>query len=301
MKLKKLFQHPLMIYLYLTARGLTKIVPDELHLRFMYRVVLGRKLRLEHPNTFNEKLQWLKLNDKNPLYTALVDKILVKEWVKESIGEEFVTPTIEIWDDVDDIDLKKLPNQFVLKTNHDCGGLAICHDKDSFNFDVAKRKIKKHLNRNYYWGCREWPYKDVVPKIFAEEYLESDSNLGMLDYKFYCFNGEPKFLYVSEGLDNHETARISFLTMDWKFANFKRADYVGFENLPNKPQSFSEMIELSKKLSSGIPFVRVDFFEHNSKPRFSEMTFHPCGGFMPFDPPEWDQKLGSMLDLGQIK
>lgn len=301
MKLIKLFQYPLLIYPYLTARGLTKFVPDELHLKLMYFALIGKKLDVDNPESFNEKLQWLKLHDKNPLYTLLVDKISVKKWVKDLIGEDYVTSTINIWDDVNDIDLESLPNQFVLKTSHDCGGLSICRDKGSFDLDKAKSKLKKHLKQNYYWGCREWPYKDVVPRVFAEEYLDSGSELGLIDYKFYCFNGEPEFLYVSEGLDNHETARISFLTLNWKFAEFKRTDYLNFDQLPKKPDSFNEMIQLTKKLSNGFAFVRVDFFEYNGKPRFSEMTFHPCGGFMPFDPPEWDQKMGSMLNLGWVK
>ncbi|MEF2560053.1 MAG: ATP-grasp fold amidoligase family protein [Eggerthellaceae bacterium] len=156
------------------------------------------------------------------------------------------------------------------------------------------------MSRNYYWHCREWPYREVHPCIFAEEYITPPAGMsftGTTDYKFYCFNGEPRFLYVSSGLENHATAQISFIELDWKFAPFKRSDYRGFDVLPEKPSTYEEMLRLAKELSFGIPFVRVDFFEYQEIPRFSEMTFYPCGGFMSFEPPEYDYLVGSLLEL----
>lgn len=294
-------------YLSLTWRGLTKFVPDGLHLRIMYRALMGEELDLDDPKTFNEKLQWLKLHDRNPLYTTLVDKYRVKQWVAERIGGQYVTPTYAVWERAEDIDISGLPERFVLKTNHDCGGIAICRDRATFDLDAAKEKLAKHLKRNYYWGCREWPYKDVRPLVFAEEYLDpsmgADPAAGITDYKFYCFGGEPGYLYVSQGLEDHATARISFLNIgDWSFAPFGRNDYAPFDELPPKPACYDEMEGLARELAAGISFVRADLFVYGGRPRFSEMTFSPCGGFMPFDKPEWDEKLGELLaDVPRVK
>ena len=384
----------------------------------------------------------------------LVDKAEVKPWVAERIGWEHVVPTLGVWDTFDEIDFDELPKRFVLKCTHDSGGLAICRDRSTFDIEAARKKIERSLDKNYYWSGREWPYKDVKPRILAEEYLdpgehkvdptdykvmcfggrarceftctgraegdlrvdffdtgwnrmpftrhypnadvppEAPSRLrdmvamaeclaegmpfvradfyevagelyfgemtfypgsgmeefdperwdaelgswvnlpesvgggvllmsdeamlwlkyasyparrkprasveGLVDYKFYCFDGEPRFLYVSQGLENHTTARISFLSMDWELEPFARDDYASFESLPEKPQSFNEMVGYAKELSTGIPFVRADFYDHNGKALFSEMTFCPCSGFMSFAPMDWDAKVGELLDLDGI-
>lgn len=291
------FRKILSPYLSLTFRGVTRFVPDTLHLRLMYCALLGKRLNLDNPATFNEKIQWLKLHDRDPLYTILVDKYNVKRWVAELIGEQYVTPTYAVWGCIEDIDISSLPERFVLKTNHDCGGVVICRDRSTFDLDEAKEKLAKHLKRNYYWGCREWPYKDVKPLVFAEEYLEPGENIQFItDYKFYCFDGKPKYLYVSQGLEDHSTACISFLNIsDWSFAPFGRDDYASFTELPEKPDCYDEMERLARKLADDIPFVRVDLFVYEGRPRFSEMTFSPCGGFMPFDKPVWDAKIGELL------
>ena len=449
-KFVKYIKNPWRFYNLAATYGLTKFVPDEPHLKAMYRATIGTWPDLENPRTFNEKLQWLKLHDRNPLYNTLVDKYRVKQWVAERIGEEHVTKTYSMWERAEDIDISELPDRFVLKTNHDCGGIAICHDRGTFDLEAAKKKLAKHMKTNYFWRTREWPYKDVEPCIFAEEYLdpnkpggdlydyklfrftdgrlvtlgitdrytdgalsetffdeewhalpigegghptkpelakpeafeqmrelagklgegmpfvrvdfyESNGGLyfgeltfypnsgfeqfdpdkwdvtfgswidltdivgggwllvsetailwlheeavsapaseGLVDYKFYCFGGEPRFLYVSQGLEDHVTARISFLSMDWEFEPFGRSDYAGFEDLPPKPDSFDEMVSFARRLSSGTPFVRADFYDHGGKAMFSEMTFYPCGGFMPFDPPEWDGYVGEFLDIEDL-
>ena len=200
-----------------------------------------------------------------------------------------------------DIDFDKLPTQFVLKCTHDSGGLVVCKDKSNLNKKAAKKKIEKSMKTNYYKGGREWPYKNVKPRIIAEEYMEDISGNGLTDYKFYCFNGVPKYLYVSNGMDNHETARLSFLTMNWEKAPFGRSDYLEFEVLPPKPTKFDEMVKIAKSLSGGHPFLRVDLYEINNKVYFSELTFSPCGGFMPFVPEEWDAKLGEMVNIRKVK
>ena len=289
---------PYRVYSSLCWKGLTDWVPDEMHLKIMYRRYLGCYPNFNSPVGFNEKINWLKMHDRQPIYTHLVDKYEVKSWVADKVGAQYVTPAISRWDSVDSITIDSLPDQFVLKTNHDCGGIAICRDKAQFDLASAKKMLKNHLQRNYYYGCREWPYKDVTRCVFAEEYLEQCGASDLIDYKFYCFDGNPAFLYVSQGMERHETAHISFINLeDWSFAPFGRSDYAPFDVLPEKPASFEQMLEIAKALSEGMPFVRVDLFEIDGLPRFSEMTFHPCAGFMPFEPVAWDRRLGDLLHL----
>ncbi len=294
-------------YRWATAKGLTDRIPDRVHLSLLYWAHLGYRPNLDQPCTFNEKLQWLKIHDRNPLYTTLCDKVAVKGWVAERIGARYVTPTYAIWDSLDKIDTAHLPDQFVLKINGDSGGIAICRDRATFDLESAMPTLEKNFGRNYYYRNREWPYKDVRPLAFAEEYLnpghmrsaagQQGATGGVIDYKLYCFDGVPRLLYVSQGLEDHATARISFLDLDWTFAPFKRHDYAAFEELPARPGCYGEMLDLARVLSAGIPFVRVDFIEYEGQPRFSEMTFYPCAGLMEFDPPEWDAALGELLDL----
>lgn len=274
---------------------------DELYIKLCYTARVGRKLNLNSPQTFNEKLQWLKLYDRNPEYTKMVDKHEAKKYVANIIGEEYIIPTLGVWEKFEDIDFNKLPNQFVLKCTHDSGGLVICKDKTKLNIEEAKKKISKSLKRNYYYYGREWPYKNVKPRIIAEEYMATAKQKELIDYKFFCFNGEPKFLYVSEGLSNHATAKISFTNMNYEKTDFYRRDYKPFELLPQKPMNFDKMKELAEKLSKNIPFLRVDFYEIEGKIYFGELTFFPCSGYIPFEPEEWDQKLGDMLELPKEK
>lgn len=271
--------------------------PSSIYLKLLYKAILNRRLNLVSPKTFNEKLQWLKLYDRKPVYTTMVDKIAAKKYVSNIIGEEHVIPTIAEYDDVDKIDWNTLPEQFVIKCAHDSGGMVICKDKANLNIDEAKRKLKKGLAQAYYYKNREWPYKDVPRRLLCERYMNDGRNGGLTDFKFYCFNGEPKYLYVSAGLENHATAKISFLTMDWQFAPFGRSDYAPFTELPSKPAKFDEMLEYARRLSAGFPFLRVDLYEIDNVVYFSELTFFPCSGMMPFVPEEWDQKLGDMLEL----
>ncbi len=275
-----------------------KALSDEFYLKVRYFHVFGKRLNLKSPKGFNEKLQWLKLYDRKPEYTTMVDKYAVKQYVAERIGEQHIIPTLGVWDNFDEINFDMLPNQFVLKCTHDSGGLVICRDKALLNKEEAKNKITSSLKRDYYMCGREWPYKDVTRRIIAEKYMEdTNSSNGLVDYKFYCFNGLPKFLYVSEGLENHSTASISFLTPDWQFAPYKRTDYKPLNVLPAKPKNFDYMLEIASKLSEGIPFLRVDLYEINGEMYFSELTFSPCSGFMPFENSEHDIEIGNMLVL----
>ena len=274
-----------------------RIVPDETYLKIMYYMYTKKKLDLKNPRSFNEKLQWLKLHDRNPRYTTMVDKFSAKEYVASIIGKEYIIPTIGVWDNFSEIDFASLPNQFVLKCTHDSGGLAICRDKESFDIDEAKKVIERSLRHNYYYYGREWPYKNVKPRIIAEQYMEEKGSRSLADYKFYCFNGVPKFLYLSSGLEDHSTARISYVSLDWTIEPFKRTDYKPFEELAPKPVHFDEMKSLAARLSKDIPFSRIDFYEINGKVYFGEITLFPGSGFTVFDPEEWDERIGDYLEL----
>lgn len=279
--------------------GIYSKLDDITFLKKIYRDIMKRDLNLSNPRSFNEKIQWLKLYDRNPLYTTMVDKYEVKKYIDWKLGAGYTIPTLKVWDSIDEIQLNDLPNQFVLKCTHDSGGVVICKDKTKFNLHKAKSKLKKCLKRNYYSIWREWPYKNVKPRIICEKYMENTDlkGEGLRDYKFFCFNGKVKYLYISEGLINHSTARISFVTPDWKPEKFGRKDYLSFDNLPEKPDNLKEMINVAEKLAFSIPFVRIDLYSVDKKIYFSEFTFSPCGGFMPFNPEEWDLKLGDELVL----
>lgn len=277
-------------------RGLLNWLPDEPYLKLMFRLHMGRKLDLREPRAFNEKLQWLKLYDRKPEYTQMVDKYEAKKYAASVIGEEHVIPTLGVWERFDDIDFDALPNQFVLKCTHDSGGLVICRDKASFDKNAARTKINRAMRKNYYYHGREWPYKNVKPRIIAETYLENGSR-GLVDYKFYCFDGIDRYLYVSEGLEDHSTANISFLTMDWQFAPFNRLDYKPFSALPPCPEHYEEMRQLARKLSANHPFLRVDLYDVGGTVYFSELTFSPVSGYMPFSPQEYDEILGRYISL----
>lgn len=405
------------------------IKSDSLYLRMLFYCRTGYRLNLKNPKTFNEKLQWLKLYDRKPIYTTMVDKYEAKKYVANIIGEQYIVPTLGVWDRAEDIDFDSLPNQFVLKVTHDSGGVCICRDKASFDRQHAVEKLGRSLQRSYFMQNREWPYKNVKRKIIAEKYLgenlqdyrlycfngeakliysytnvseedgskpepsycdifdrewtpmpyrqnsparggvekpkhldemikcaemiakdiphirvdfyeqdqvyigeltfyagsgmsrfrpeEWDKKLGdwlilpdlgggkiiliykekLIDYKFYCFNGKPEFLYVSQGLEDHKTARISFVSMDWKPMPFHRSDYLPFEELPPKPQNFDKMVDIARSLSSNNMFLRVDMYNYKGNIYFSELTFSPCSGMMPFKPKEWDARVGEMLNI----
>lgn len=278
--------------------GVDRRLSDERYLRLQYRVLMDKPLNLENPTTFNEKLQWLKLHDRNPLYTTLVDKYAVKQWVADKIGEQYVVLTYAKWDRAEDIDISDLPDRFVLKTNHDCGGIAICRDRESFDLDAAKYKLAEHLERNYYWGCREWPYKDVVPCVFAEEYLEPALIDGdTIDYKFMCFDGRARCVFTCTGRAAGDL-RVDFFDLDWNHLPFER-HYQNAVEEPSAPSCLEEMRAAAERLSRGIPFVRVDFYDVDGAPRFGEMTFYPGAGFEEFTPEEWDKRFGSWINLSK--
>lgn len=282
---------------YLNDLGIFKFENDEEYIKKQYKKIMKKELDLSNPKTFNEKIQWLKINDRNPIYTIMVDKYEAKKYVADIIGEEYIIPTIGIYNKFEDIEFDKLPKQFVMKCTHDSGGLFICTNKDEANLMKQKIRFNLILKRNYYYRSREWAYKNVPHRIIIEKYMKDKQNKELKDYKFYCFNGKPQYLYVSEGLNNHQTAKIDFFNMNFEKAPFYRADYSRFNVDPEKPKRFEEMKLIAEKLAQNLKFIRVDLYEIEDKIYFSELTLYPCGGMMPFKPEEWDQKLGELIKI----
>lgn len=278
-------------------------MPDFLILKRYYYQRFNKKLDLKNPQTFNEKLQWLKLYNRVPLYTTLVDKYTVKKWVSEKIGAQYVIPTLGIWEKFEDIDFDMLPNQFVLKCTHDSGGLVICKEKKSMNVALARNTIDKSLKRNYYYSSREWPYKNVKPMVIAEKYMEDSECHELRDYKFYTFNGEPRFMLLATNRQCKEKS-LSFDYYDMEFNHLPLVNHWHPNNttdLIHKPVTFEKMKELALILAEGIPHVRVDFYEVNGKIYFGEMTFFDMGGFLKLHPDSWDQEWGDLIKLPSKK
>lgn len=281
---------------------LLRLLPDKIYLSLKYLNAFGRFPNWKNPQTFTEKLQWLKLYNRKPEYTTMVDKYAVKEFVANIIGEEYIIPTLGVWDKPEDIDWDSLPNQFVLKTTHGGGGegVVICKDKASFNRKEAIRLLNESLNTDLYVIGREWPYKDVPKRIIAEKFMapekSPDSVLKsseLLDYKFFCFDGEPRFLYISDS-PSHS---LAFLNTDWTLTDFGRDDYHPLNKIPEKPENLEEMLAIARKLSAGIPHVRVDLYNIDKHIYFGELTLYTGSGYIPFNPKEYDEKLGDLLTL----
>lgn len=272
------------------------LLPDKLYIKLLYRYKMGRLLDLYNPHRFTEKLQWLKLYNRNPLYTKLVDKEAVKDYVSKKIGDDYIIPTLGVWNSFDDINFDELPNKFVLKTTNGGGsiGVVICKDKDKLNKTKAKQNIELGLKLNLYRKLREWPYKGVKPRIIAEQMLE-DASGDLHDYKFYCFNGDPKFLLVSS--DRFTNHNFNYFDLNFNKMNITSAMGAQSSTLPEKPGTLDEMKEIAKKLCQGIPHVRIDLYSCNGHVYFGEMTFFDSSGYDNFSSDEWDLKVGSWLHL----
>lgn len=281
---------------YLSTIGFYKWMPDELYLKKEFKIRMGKDLNLDNPQTFNEKLQWLKIHDRKPEYTVMVDKYAVKQYVADRIGEEYVIPTLGVWNHFDDIDFDALPNQFVLKCTHDSGGVAICKDKSTFDKVAAKRKIEHCLRRKYYYIHREWPYKNVPPRIIAEKYMSEDGNDEINDYKLMCFNSKVKATFVCSNRFSDEGLNVTFYDTNWKRMPFER-HYAASSGEISKPKTYEEMVSLAERLAQHISFIRVDFYEVKGKLYFGELTFFPGSGFKEFNPDEWDKTLGDWIKL----
>lgn len=270
---------------------------DEKYLKRKYQAVMGKKLNLDNPVTFNEKLQWLKLHDRRPEYTMMVDKYKVRDYIAEKLGEEYLIPLLGVWDDPDDIDFDALPNQFVLKCNHNSGtGMCICKDKSKLDIEKAKKELRKGLAQDYYLTGREWPYKDVPRKIICEKYMVDDSTEELRDYKFFCFGGRCKCMKVD--FDRFIEHRANYYDSQGNLLDLgeticppdKHKDIV-------LPINMEQMIAFAEEISKGIPFLRADFYDVNGQIYFGELTFYPASGFGAFLDDKWDVELGKWVEL----
>lgn len=285
------------IFFALSSRYLLNWMPDQLYLSAMWRAYFHKKLDWENPKSFNEKVQWLKVKDRNPLYPTLVDKYAVRAWIADKIGEEYLIPLIGgPWNSFDEIDFEALPERFVLKCTHDSGNVVICHDKHTFDFAAAKERIEKSLLRNYYWSGREWPYQYVQPRIIAEQYMESESSGELLDYKFLMFGGVHRCVFVCSNRFAGSKLNVTFFDPDWNRLPFERHYHADPQALP-RPDCYAEMIRVAETLAKDLPLMRVDLYEINHKPYFGEMTLYPGSGMETFQPEEWDVRLGDWIEL----
>lgn len=273
-----------------------KIWSDEFAIKMMFAAHLGYGLDLNNPVSFNEKMQWLKLNDRNPIYTKMADKLAMKSYVEELVGPGYTVPVLSVWNSVDEIDFTTLPKRFVLKTNHDQGGIAICANADSFDQQNARSLLERHLkSKNPYFICREWPYKNIERKVFAEDYLDA-GGADLKDYKLFCFsNGRIITLLMTDRFHNRQTTE-TFFDEDWSVLKLSEGGHPQVREEP-KPRHFEEMKRIALALSRDLPFLRVDFYDTEERPFVGELTFYPQGGFERFCPQEWDKKFGSWIDL----
>lgn len=299
-----LFHKP-SVLLVMLLESLALLIPDTLYLKIKYRLLVGRKLNLKKPVTFSEKIQWLKLHNRKPEYTLMVDKVKVKEYVAEKLGTDCIIPTLGVWDNPDEIDFDALPSRFVLKCNHNSGtGMCVCKDKSTIDIPKVKTALRKGLEENYFLHGREWPYKHVQRKIIAEQFMIDSDQEELRDYKFFCFGGKPYLCQVISERSSNE--KIDFYDMEWN----RLVGLVGLINSSSCicnskdmipcPLSFADMKRMASTLSRGIPFVRIDFYDINGKAYFGEITFFAASGFGVFYPDEWNEKLGRMIDLSTV-
>lgn len=289
----KAVKRPWLVLPYLIVK-FGKHMDDETYIKILYFLRNGKKLNLENPKTYFEKINWIKLHDRRPEYTVMADKYRSKKYVGEKIGYEYIIPIVKggVWEDADAIDLDLLPDQFVLKTTHDGGNTYICTDKKTFDFEGVRRRLKEALKRNYYYLSREWPYKNIRPRIICEKYIP-----GIVDcnYKFFCFDGTVRFLYVAP----YREQTADYFDGDYQYLpGIHNAFHGGSQNPPPKPENFEKMKELAQILSKGYPQMRVDFYNDHGKIYFGEITFFQEGGFAPWIPDEWNVRFGNYIDLG---
>ena len=274
-------------------------LPAPLYLKLVFPLRVGYKLNLKSPKTYNEKLQWLKLYDQNPRYTNMVDKVEAKKYVASIIGDSYIIKTLGVWNSFDEIDFTKLPDQFVLKTSHDSGGVVIVKDKSTMDVEAARKKLTASLNNDYYKSHKEWPYKNVKHRILAEEYMEDESG-ELRDYKLFCFNGKMRALFIAtDRFVQGEETKFDFFDENFNHLPFTNGHPNAAREI-TKPESFDEMKSLAEKLSKGIPHLRVDFYNIRGKIYFGELTFFHWSGMVPFEPIEWDRKFGDMIYIPQL-
>lgn len=271
-------------------------LPDEMYLKIIYLFKMKKKLNLKTPQTYNEKLQWLKINDRKDMYVTMVDKYEVKKYVSTIIGENYIIPTLGIYKKFEEIDFSKLPNQFVIKCTHDSGGVIVVKNKNKFDKEMARKKIKECLKNNFYYYGREWPYKNVEPRIIVEKYMEDKKYHELRDYKFFAFDGKVELMFVATNRQGNGETYFDFFDK-----KYNHLDIINGHKMnpitPEKPINFEKMIELAEKLSRNIHHLRVDFYEINGNIYFGELTFFHWSGMKKFYPESWDKKLGDLIKL----
>ena len=279
-------------------KSFTRILPDKAYVWLDFIRNLHRIPDLRNPSTFNEKLQWLKLYNHDPSYPKMADKLAMRGFVEKKAGAGHSVPVLGVWDCFDEIDFSSLPDTFVLKCNNDSGHYVICRDKRTMDMKAARKTITEGLKTNYYYQNREWVYKDIVPKVFAEQYLQQDSDDCLWDYKFFCFNGEPRIMYMEKEASESKTE--AFFDMEQNYLDLEMDDPRP-DVPPALPTCFDQMKAIASKLSAGIPFLRVDFFYVNETVYVGELTFFHCGGLAPVKPESWNRQLGSWIDIPKEK
>lgn len=281
----------------LIINQLAPLFCDELFVKWKYYLNFHKRLHLDNPQTYNEKLQWLKLYNHHEEYTKMVDKYEAKRYVASIIGEEYIIPTYGVYNSFEEIDFTSLPKQFVLKCTHNSGGVFICKDKAFFDIERARKQVNKWLKKNPFWKNREYPYKNVKPRIIIEQYMEDESGYELKDYKFFCFDGTAKYIFVaSDRGKNNEETKFDFYDMERILLPFSNG-HPNSNKLMKKPLNFDKMIELSERLSQGIPHVRVDLYNINGRIYFGELTFFHWSGLVPFVPEKWDYEFSRWLKL----
>ena len=273
--------------------------PDKAFQKWDYKIHTGRRLHLRHPVTYQDKLQWLKYYYRNPAYPQLVDKYAVRSWVTDKIGEEYLCPIYGVFDKWDDIDFTKLPDQFVLKCTHDSGSVVICKNKEQFDFVQAREKIETGLTRKQFYLSREWPYKNLKPRIICEKYLVDDRGTDSPDYKLFCFDGEVKMIQINSERSSATGVKSNFFSIEKKPVAIKEKGYDNNPGITSLPAISDEMVVLAQVLSKNMPHVRVDFNCVNNHIYFGEMTFFQGGGRLLFEPDEWNYKFGEWITLPQ--
>ena len=298
-KVIKGLKNPLLTLTVLLPDRFWAFLGDEAYLKIFFRARMSRRLELKNPKTFNEKLQWVKLYDRRPEYTMMADKYLVRDYIAKKLGPDHLIPLLGVWDDPDQIDFDRLPDQFVLKCNHNSGlGMCICKDKSNLDIQKVKKDLKKGMSQNYFLSGREWPYKNIPRKIICEQFM-TNGGQELADYKIHNFNGEPRFILVCADRFSKTGLTEDFYTPQWEHMEIKRPALPNATKPIPKPEQLEQMLAFSRILARDIPFARTDFYVIDGKVYFGEITFFPASGTAPFEPSSWDETFGAWLTLPQ--
>ena len=298
-KILKYVRRPALVFFYLGLHGHFKFIPDELYVRICYRILMGKRLELDPPRTFNEKLQWLKLRCRRPEQTRWVDKYEVRKLIADQVGERHLFPLLGVWDRVEDVDWAGLPEQFVLKCTHDSNGTVICRDKSRFDERAARRKLAACLKRNYYWAGREWAYKDVPPRIIAEPLMVDESGTELKDYKFFCFDGEPRLIQVD--FDRFRNHKRNLYDPEWRYQPFQILFPTDPGRVIPRPANLDDVLAFVRRITPKVPFMRTDLYLIGERIYFGEFTLHHGGGAEKFTPESYDMRLGEWIRLPEIR